>query len=140
MVKNNMDKKRVLIIEDNPVIGMVIKHCIMNMYAQAEIGMSTSAEEGETLFLGSQWDLIILGYQLPEMDGLELIHEINPVIGATKWIMISGSNSSELRSEVMRLGGYNYLVEPFSLEDLKKVVGQALHLQDEVKVSNMMTG
>jgi two-component system, NtrC family, response regulator AtoC len=135
-----MDNKRVLIIEDNQVIAMVIKHCIMSMSAQIEIGMSTSAEEGETLFLGSQWDLIILGYQLPEKDGLELIREINPVMGASKWIMISGSNSSELRAEVNRLGGYNYLVEPFSLEDLKKVVGQVLHLQDNVKVSDMMTG
>jgi response regulator of citrate/malate metabolism len=129
-----MENKRVLIIEDNPVIAMVIKHCIMNICTYIEVGMSTSGEEGETLFLGSQWDLIILGYQLPDMNGLELVRELNPVMGATKWIMISGSNSSDLKSEVLRLGGYNYLVEPFSLEDLKKEVRQALQLQENVKV------
>ena len=135
-----MENKHILIIEDNPVIAMVIKQGIKSLCGQVEVGMSTSAEEGETIFLGSEWDLIILGYQLPGMDGLELIRELNPVMGATQWIMISGSNSSELKSEVMGLGGYNYLVEPFSLEDLKKVVGQALHLQDKVKVSDMITG
>jgi len=134
-----MDNKRVLIIEDNPVIAMVIKQSIKCLCGQVEVGMSTSAEEGETLFLGSEWDLIILGYQLPGMDGLELIRELNPVLGTTQWIMISGSGSSELKSEVMRMGGYNYLVEPFSLEDLKKVVGQALQLQDKEKASNMVT-
>ena len=135
-----MEKKHVLVIEDNPVIAMVIKHSIKNLCEQVEVGMSTSAEEGETLFLGGEWDLIILGYQLPGMDGLELIRELTPVMGTTKWIMISGSNSNDLKSEVMRLGGYNYLVEPFSLEDLKKVVGQALCQQDTDKLSKVITG
>ena len=134
-----MDKKRVLVIEDNPVIALVIKHSIMSLNGQVEVGVSASAEEGETLFLSSQWDLIILGYQLPGMDGLELIRELNPVMGATQWIMISGSNSNEIKYEVMHLGGYNYLAEPFSLDDLKKIVEQALHLQHKEKASGLNT-
>jgi DNA-binding response OmpR family regulator len=108
---------------------MVIKYSMMHLASNIEVMITNSAEEGETLFLGSHWDLMILGYQLPGMDGLDMVRDLLPVMGTTKWILISGSNSNDLRLEVARLGGYNYLVEPFSLIDLRKVVWEALELE-----------
>ncbi len=132
-----MKKKRILVVEDNQVIAMVLNYSLSHMSEQVEVVMSASAEEAERLFFTKEpYNLLIVGYHLPGKSGIDLIRKLKPSLGATLWIMISGTNSLELEQEIKQLGGYNYLVEPFSLADLRKVVWEALNLaQAEVSVS-----
>ena len=123
-----MDKIRILVIEDNSVIALVIKYSMMHLDSNIEVMVAGSAEQGEKLFKEGSWNMLIVGYQLPGKDGLNMVRDLKPILGSTRWIMISGSTSDELRLEVKRLGGYNYLVEPFSLAELKIAVWGALDL------------
>jgi DNA-binding response OmpR family regulator len=123
-----MEKIRILVIEDNSVIALVIKYSMMHLDSNIEVVVAGSAEQGEKLFKEGSWNMLIVGYQLPGKDGLSMVRDLVPILGSTRWIMISGSTSDELRLEVKRLGGYNYLVEPFSLTELKNAVWGALDL------------
>lgn len=123
-----MEKIRILVIEDNSVIALVIKYSMMHLDSNIEVVVAGSAEQGEKLFKEGSWNMLIVGYQLPGKDGLSMVRDLVPILGSTRWIMISGSTSDELRLEVKRLGGYNYLVEPFSLTELKNAVWAALDL------------
>jgi two-component system chemotaxis response regulator CheY len=126
-----MRKRRILVIEDNEIIAIVIKQTLIHMGGQLDVRLADSAEEGLQLFLkNGPFDLMIVGYHLPGKTGIELIRELKPVLGATLWILISGSSSKELEEEVMSLGGYNYLEEPFTLAELKNIVWEALAMVD----------
>jgi DNA-binding response OmpR family regulator len=122
-----MRVRRILVIEDNEIIATVIKYTLLHLGEQIEVQMADSAEEGQDLFLKKgPFDLMIVGNLLPGKNGIELMRELEPVLGATLWILISGSSSLELEQEVKSLGGYNYLVEPFTLAELKNNVWEAL--------------
>ena len=65
--------------------------------------------------------LIISDFNMPEMDGLELLKAVreDPVIGKTVFIMLTGSSDRDLVQKAAALGVNNYLVKPFAPAALK---------------------
>lgn len=68
--------------------------------------------------------LIISDYNMPEMDGLQLLEEVrkDPVIGKTVFIMLTGSSDREIVQRAAALGVNNYVVKPFAPAALKEKI------------------
>ncbi|NCO58008.1 MAG: DNA-binding response regulator [Nitrospirae bacterium CG18_big_fil_WC_8_21_14_2_50_70_55] len=80
------------------------------------------------------FDLLITDLDMPKVDGLELLREIQRGSGATLCMVLTGHGSIKSAMEATRAGVFDYLTKPFELDFLRLQVQRALEygkLQNE---------
>ncbi len=73
--------------------------------------------------------LVILDIWMPEMDGIELLRHIRDSDPSTQVIVISGHGNIETAVTATKLGAFDFIEKPFSLDGLLHVVDRALASQ-----------
>ncbi|MDH5639909.1 MAG: sigma-54 dependent transcriptional regulator [Nitrospira sp.] len=71
-------------------------------------------------------DLMILDIWMPEMDGLETLRRVKEFVPAIQVMMMSGHGSIETAVKAVKLGAYDYIEKPLSLESVTLRVKHAL--------------
>jgi DNA-binding NtrC family response regulator len=74
----------------------------------------------------ASFKLVITDVRMPKMDGLEVLHEIKKVAPQTPVIMITAYGTINNAVEAMKRGAADYILKPFSFEELDAVVKRAL--------------
>lgn len=91
-----------------------------------EVITSESAEEGLRIFDEQSPDLVLLDIWLPGMDGIEALKRIRDRRPSVPVIMISGHGTIELAVKAAKLGAYDFLEKPLSLERVIITVKRAI--------------
>jgi len=71
-------------------------------------------------------ELVILDIWMPEMDGLQLLQQLQEVAPPPEVVMISGHGNIETAVRATKLGAFDFIEKPFSLDGLLRVVKRAL--------------
>jgi two-component system chemotaxis response regulator CheY len=73
-------------------------------------------------------DLIISDYNMPEMDGLDLLRAVrgHPVARKVPFILLTGRGDRELVVKAAQAGVNNYLVKPFTAAILREKIEQVI--------------
>jgi two-component system nitrogen regulation response regulator NtrX len=85
-----------------------------------------TGEEGAEFLKKNEVDLVILDVWLPDMDGIELLERIKKLYAGTAVIMISGHGSIDIAVKSTRVGAFDFLEKPPSLDRLVTSVNNAL--------------
>ncbi|MCM3871949.1 MAG: response regulator [Pyrinomonadaceae bacterium] len=72
------------------------------------------------------YDVVLTDISMPGLSGLELLGHIRQKYPDTSVIVISGISDQEYAQGLIRLGAFDYLLKPFSLEAIMKSVKRAL--------------
>ena len=94
----------------------------------------SSGEEALELMLKKEFPVVLLDVWLPGMDGLQALARLRQIAPETVVIMISGHGSIETAVRATKLGAFDFVEKPLSLDKTLLVVKNALHqhqLQDE---------
>ena len=121
-----MKKKRVLLVEDDQNVALVIKDGLAELNTASEIEIVASGEEALQRMTQHAWDLVLTDHCMPGMTGLKLIETLQTLSPATRTILITAYGTDELERAAQRLNVYRYMTKPFPLGDLKRVVQSAL--------------
>jgi len=81
------------------------------------------------------FDLIITDLKMPKMDGIGFLKEVKQLSPETMVILITAFASGETAVNAMKEGAYDYIEKDFAIEDLKRIVRNAL-AGKEVKRDN----
>lgn len=73
----------------------------------------------------NDFDLILTDMKMPEASGLEVLKKVKETSWQTIVLLMTAFGSIENAVEAMRLGAFNYLIKPFSLEALEAVLEKA---------------
>ena len=73
-------------------------------------------------------DVILLDLRLPDQSGLEIYQAIRQVDGRIPVIFITLARSADSAIEAMRQGADDYLFKPLDLQELRRVVNEALEV------------
>src|SRR5207245_6085795 len=73
-----------------------------------------------------EFDVVLLDVWLPGMDGLDTLQKIREIENAPEVIMISGHGTIETAVRATKLGAYDFLEKPLSIEKTLIVVKNAV--------------
>jgi two-component system alkaline phosphatase synthesis response regulator PhoP len=112
--REDMKKKRVLLVEDDPDILGLLKHTLER--EGYEVAGTTRGEDGLRLARHEPPSLLILDLMLPGIDGLEVLRELRADAKTRQVPTIIVSAKSEEADIVsgLELGADDYLTKPFS--------------------------
>ncbi|RRJ65794.1 response regulator [Paenibacillus oralis] len=88
-------------------------------------GVSSNGEEGLKLIGGLRPDLVITDIRMPRMDGLSLLRAVLEENRSCKVILISGYADFEYAQQAVQLGAFDFVVKPFSEEEIMSTVLRA---------------
>lgn len=107
---------RVLLVEDDPGLGFVIKdNLALKGY---EVFLCADGEEGLAQFRKLTPDVCILDVMMPRKDGFSLAQEIRTVNQDVPILFITAKSMLEDKIAGFHSGGDDYIIKPFSMEEL----------------------
>ena len=119
-----MSKERVLVVDDEATIRTSLQQIL-----EDEGYLAAGAASGEICLEKldkSQYDAVFLDIWLPGMDGLEVLKEIRSRLPNQYVIMISGHGTIETAVRSTKLGAFDFIEKPLSLEKVVLVLEHAL--------------
>ena len=127
---------RILIIDDDPVLSRVMSEAL----AEYEVTIAGTAEEGLALYRKQPYDLVLIDLVLPGMSGLEFIEEIRASYPRARLIVASAQGTGENLLASLRQNVVDFLVKPFSMEDLRSAVSNLLGADLAIEVVSATPG
>lgn len=121
------DEKKVpsiLVIEDEEVERYSLKTAL-----ETEGFFVEAAEKGaeaESIAKTIAFDIIIVDYRLPDMDGVTVTKRLQALSSEFTPIFVTGHTSLEIALEAMRIGAYDYISKPLDIEKLIKIIYKIL--------------
>jgi len=117
-----MKKKKVLLVENDS------KGCLTIDKIFIESGYHISkASDGISAFakiVKDHYDLVITEVNLPQMNGIDLLKKIKEVNGSMPVILTSANARVEEAVEAMKLGAYDFILKPLTVEMIKIIISQ----------------
>jgi two-component system nitrogen regulation response regulator NtrX len=124
---------RILIIDDEQAIRTTLANIFHDEGHTTTL--CESGEEGIATFARDEFDLILLDLWLPGIDGLTVLERLRNA-GAPPIIVISGHANVDTAVRATRLGAFDFLEKPLSLERVLLTVNHGLsdrRLREEVR-------
>jgi len=118
---------RVLVVDDDPAICMLIKTILKN--GPFNVTICNDAETALVyLHQPEAFDVIISDFMLPGISGIQLIEQIRSMPGTeqTPIVMISGHNNYAMDERAKKAGADAFLRKPFTLSQLRLTISSLL--------------
>jgi len=121
-------KPLVLVIEDNPEMNRFITGTLGTEYHTAT---AFNGQEGLEQAIALHPDLILSDVMMPQMSGDQFVHQLRtyPELDTTPVILVTAKADDELRVQLLRKGAQDYLMKPFSVEELRARVGNLIAIK-----------
>ncbi len=114
----------VLIVDDEKVqagiLGEILKHEGFDVTTQ------TDPEQALTVVQGQSFDLVISDLKMPKMDGIEFLQRLRKIQPDLTVIIMTAYGTVETAVRAMREGAYDYVMKPFSKEELLITIQRAV--------------
>lgn len=113
----------VLVVDDDESIRDTLYELLSEEY---RCQTAETAEKALARLDAESYDVVLTDISMPGLSGLELLGHIRQKYPNTPVIIISGISDQEYAQGMIRLGAFDYLLKPFSLDVVMKSVKRAL--------------
>jgi signal transduction histidine kinase len=114
----------VLVIDDEESVATTIE-AILTMDGH-KVTAVTSGAEAVRLLNEKRFDVVLTDLRLADMDGIEVLREVQRTSPETASIMLTGYASLESAVAALRSGAYDYLMKPSDVDELRATVNRAI--------------
>jgi DNA-binding response OmpR family regulator len=111
-----MSPKRILVVEDDAAIRRGLVDALS--FAGYAVMEASEGPAGLALALETECDLLLLDLVLPGRDGLAVLREVRAVRAPLPVIILTARGAEDDRVRGLRLGADDYVVKPFSVNEL----------------------
>jgi two-component system chemotaxis response regulator CheY len=119
--------KTILVVDDSPTTRSLIASNLSET-GDYDVIEAASGFEALKVLPSRKVDLIIPDINMPDINGLELISFVreNPIYSAIPTMIVTTEDSEEDRRRGMQLGAREYVIKPFTVEELQEAVHRAM--------------
>jgi PAS domain S-box-containing protein len=130
------DRPKVLVVDDELGPRESLRMILKPRY---EIVTADSGEAALKTLSTFRPDLIFMDIKMPQMDGIELLRRIKSTDPSIEVVMITAYASLETVKNALTHGAFEYLIKPFSRQDLEETARRALaRRQTEMGTRNQL--
>lgn len=121
MEKNDLPKKRVLVVDDEPIMLRSIKNWLGDSF---EISLVNSGEAALQFLDMHPVDLVLLDYKMPTMDGPEVLRKIrnSDNLNHLPVMFLTAKNDRESIMSVVHLKPEGYILKSLEPDEIRKLV------------------
>src|SRR4051794_9237829 len=113
--------QRLLIVDDDPNVVAGLEALLADEW---EVKTAATAREGRAVFADFSPDVVLLDMNLPDGNGVEVLHDLKMYSEAVSVIMMSGMGTVDSVVESMKLGAETFLQKPFDYSMLSLTLEQ----------------
>lgn len=81
----------------------------------------------------------LIDLRLPDMNGVQVMQKVKEVSPETEVVMLTGNPNMDSAIESLNLGAYAYILKPYSMDDIKSVLGRVLEKQRLIRENRELT-
>jgi len=113
-----------LIVEDEPKMLRLLE---LNLTEDGHsVVTAGDAERGAKILRQEKIDLVLTDLKLPGMNGLEFLQEVKRTNALLPVVVMTAFGTVETAVEAMKAGASDYVLKPFSLEEIKLIIQKEL--------------
>ena len=109
-------KNRILLVEDDPNLGMLLSEFLKAK--GYECTLKTDGQEGYETFVKGNFDFLILDVMMPVKDGFTLAKEIREIDKEIPILFLTAKALKEDTLKGFNVGADDYMTKPFSMDEL----------------------
>ncbi len=122
--------KRVLVVDDEADMLWMLQRNLNKGMEDVEILAAESGEEALSILSDKEVQLVISDINMPGMNGLDLLVEINNRYPKTGVIVMTAYPSNTYESQAMLSGSLRFIEKPFDINDMRKIVKETLNPEE----------
>ena len=115
---------RILIIDDDPAFCTLLRNFLNKQGFETE--ETYSAKEGIREVYEESYDIVLIDYRLPDMDGLELLKNIKKRYFHLPVIIMTNYSNIKTAVKAMQLGAFEYVTKPINPDEIHLSINKAL--------------
>ena len=119
-----MKNLNILVVDDKKVIGDFF-NLTMGYYGH-HITVVHDLKHTLKAIQQHSFDIAFMDMIMPENDGVKVLKEVKALTPALPVVMMSGYSLDEKRQEANLLGAVDFLKKPFEVDDIRRVVKEAI--------------
>jgi DNA-binding NtrC family response regulator len=116
---------KILIVDDERVALKNLEHVMKK--EGYEVTGTQSGQNAVKLLEEQPFDVVLTDLRMEKVDGLQVLRKCRELYPDAEVIMITGYATLESAVEAMKQGAFYYIAKPFKLDEVRKVVGEAVH-------------
>jgi len=116
------EKIKVLVVDDEESARVALSKILT--HDGYDVSAAGNGVEALEFLRNRDVDLIITDINMPEMNGLTFLRELNRIHPQSNVVMLTAYGEVESYLEAMNLGAFEYINKPVNYEDLKKVINK----------------
>ncbi len=127
MLDKSDEPLRLIIIDDEPIVGKRLKQVFSKMGFHVEI--FTNPLSALEFMENNPFDIVVTDFKMEELDGMEILGRAKQLNPQARVIIITGYAKPETAKEAFKSGVFDFMVKPFRLDELKEAVNRAAKIQ-----------
>lgn len=122
---NEKRKKKILLVDDKAIQLRTLRSLLVNDY---DILLATSGSDALKIMQKSNPDLVFLDYEMPEMDGKDVLQRIREIeaIKDIPVVFLTGEKDKDRFMEVVKLNPAGYLLKPPDINKIHAIIEEIL--------------
>jgi DNA-binding NtrC family response regulator len=119
------DTGKLLIIDDERIALRNLEHVMKK--EGYDVTATQSGANALKLLEDRQFDVVLTDLRMEKVDGMHILKKTRELYPDTEVVMITGYATLDSAVETMKDGAFYYIAKPFKLEEVRKVVSEAVH-------------
>jgi len=124
---------KIIVLDDEMIIRKSLEEQLRRR--RYTVATASTIAEAETLLAKDEFDMIFADMRLPDGEGSELLEQIAQMPNGPMAVMITGYGTIESAVHCMQLGAFDYIIKPFSIDQIDITLKKAESYSQLVKVN-----